>query len=204
VSAERQPVVTDDHINLDLLTGGDRTLELAGRRYPVRRELSVPMMRRLLTIEAELNEGLADDNGDERVQHATLQGYDEIMALIREKTPDAEDLDLDTRQVLVMLSWLAGDNSVADAIARALTAGVSGAKSAEELEDPEVDPTVEGEDAGLATPFDSSTHSTGLSSSSDDRTDGSLATGSSLEERLTVSPGGSSAATSSTPEHVTV
>lgn len=125
-------------------------------RFPIRGSLPVPTMTAFLRLETRINNALAqdDDQADEELEKTLGEAHDRIVGLIAERTPRAfrtvdveleEDgetktvrakpaLELAVDQILVLLSWLAGDTSVADAVARALTAGRSEAKTDDELE----------------------------------------------------------------------
>lgn len=128
-------------------------------RFPVRGSLPVATMTTFLRLETRINEALAaeDEEADRELEKTLEAAHDRIVALVAEKSLHAfrpTDLEIDngngeTRtvrakpllemgvdQILVILAWLAGDTSVADAVARALTAGKTGAvePSADELE----------------------------------------------------------------------
>jgi hypothetical protein len=143
------------------------------KRFPVRGSLPVPTMTAFLRLETRINNALALDYADEDEQaqrdrelEATMEeAHERILGLIIEKTPSAfrleqrevegetitvrPSIELDTSQILILLGWIAGDVSVADAIARGLTAGATGARTEAEIEG-------EGEEAADAAPFRSS------------------------------------------------
>jgi hypothetical protein len=172
--------------------------------------LSVPQMARLLRLEARIHTSMQaaeDDQDAVAVFEGSIgQAAEEVADILAENTPGLFDwidwpttngpvrgkrtLELNPEQLLTMLAWLSGGGSVADAIASALTAGASVAVDAPAETTPE---------DGL--PFGSSStgRSPSISSGSDESTDGSLATGLCREDLETVSPGASSARTSSTP-----
>lgn len=120
-------------------------------RFPIRGSLPVPMMTTFLRLETRINNALAadDETADRELEHAMDDAHRRIVGLIVEKTPSAlrqrtiehdgaekpvkPGIELDVSQILVTLSWLAGDVSVADAVARALTAGRSPARTEAEI-----------------------------------------------------------------------
>lgn len=123
-------------------------------RYPIRSQLPIPTMTSLLRLEARINEAMASDDdaeADGRLQEAITDAYRRIVSIIVERTPRAfreleteldgrkvmirPEIELDTTQILATLAWISGDNSVADAVARTVTAGRSTALNREELED---------------------------------------------------------------------
>jgi hypothetical protein len=143
---------TKRHLDLFALTPDDRTVSIAvrvattdeeGKRVlgPVEQrtwrfagELSVPTVIRLLRYEQRVNEaiGLPDEAESERACEVILQeAYEEIIGLARALNPIEPDIELELngQTLLILLGWLAGDVTVADAVIAAITAG----KSAEEL-----------------------------------------------------------------------
>lgn len=133
--------------------GGDETASLGPivkievTSFPVRESLPIPTMTSLLRLEAGINESLADT--DEEANRAVERGLDrahaKIVQIITDRSPGAFDereidgktcvgsLELDTAQILMALAWIAGDTSVADAVAKTLTAGRSSAQTIEEV-----------------------------------------------------------------------
>lgn len=116
-------------------------------RFPVRGSLPVPVMTSFLRLETRINNALAadDEEADQALERTMEEAHDRIVSLVAERSPGAfriremeaageEEgvtrqvrakpvLELAVDQILVILSWLAGDTSVADAVAKALTAG---------------------------------------------------------------------------------
>jgi hypothetical protein len=117
-------------------------------RFPIRSSLAIPMMTSLLRLEARINRALAseEDEADVALEKAMTAAHAKIVSIIIDRTPDAfkpaemegkrvqPTIELDVSQILVTLGWISGDLTVADAVAKALTSGKSGAKSEEELE----------------------------------------------------------------------
>lgn len=150
-------------------TTGDAVGRVA-ERFVVRGALPVPTMTAFLRLETRINNALAADEetADRELEQAMQEAHDRIVDLISERRPSALDprehthdertyqvrpvLELDTGQILATLSWLAGDVSVADAVARALTSGRSGA-----VEAPEDGAAADaaGVEAAASAPFDS-------------------------------------------------
>jgi hypothetical protein len=138
-------------------------------------------MTSLLRLETRINEALAKDDdvsADEELQKALTDAYGRIVSIIIERTPQAfrtldteldgeparirPQIELDTTQTLAVLAWISGDVSVADAVAKTVTAGRSKALTQEELveqaeeagEELELDPG--SDEASPAAPFPSS------------------------------------------------
>lgn len=123
------------------------------KRFLVRRQLSTPMMTTFLRLETRINDALSmeDAAADELLAKCLDEAHRRIVGLIIERTPGAfktvrmkkndeeavdcrPSIELDVSQILVALSWIAGDTSVADAVAKALTAGETAAQTAEQVE----------------------------------------------------------------------
>lgn len=112
-------------------------------RFGIRGSLPVPTMTAFLRLEARINEALAaDDTESGKLLESTMdEAHRRIVGLIVEKNPrafrdreieiDGEKvkvqpaIELDVSQILVLLAWIAGDTSIADAVTKALTAGRS-------------------------------------------------------------------------------
>lgn len=122
-------------------------------RFPIRGSLPVPMMTMFLRLETRINNALgADDkDADRELEEVMDEAHRRIVGLIVEQTPQAfrprevtiegetferakPGIELDVSQILVLLAWVAGDTSVADAVAKALSAGRSTARHEDELE----------------------------------------------------------------------
>ena len=117
-------------LDLDLIAPGDRTIAVtvdgARREFPIRGAMPIPKMIRLLRLETRINyayagQPLQEGGEPEELADVFQDMYDEILAVIRERTPDAPDLDLDENQALAILAYIAGDDSVAQAVTAALT-----------------------------------------------------------------------------------
>lgn len=209
---ETKPLVTDEELDLELLVTADRILrapvrnEQTGRaeyrRFPISSQLSIPSTIRLYKIETALNDALRVDDDDEAAD-ASLSALEraqrEIHKLILERTPDAPEPELDVQQALVLISWLSGSTTVADLIAKTLTAGYASSKTEEQLAAERAERNdAEPDDAEGGAPLHSTEPSPTLSSGSGGDADGDRAGGSSLEELATVSHGESFALSSST------
>jgi hypothetical protein len=112
---------------------------------------------------------------DRELEATMEEAHDRILGLIVEKTPSAfrleqrevddetvtvrPSIELDTSQILVLLGWIAGDISVADAIARGLTAGATGARSEAEIAAEAGAADGDAGEAAEAAPFGSSARS---------------------------------------------
>jgi len=116
-----------DVLDLDLLAPADRVLastvlvdgSRVRREFPVRGSLSVPEMVGLLRMETRINLSFAE--GDAAQMADVLEdAYGLVMRYVREKTPDAPDLDLDQDQTLAAIGFLSGDESASDAVAATL------------------------------------------------------------------------------------
>lgn len=117
-------------------------------RFPIRSSLAIPMMTSLLRLEARINGALASDeeDADRALEKGLTAAHAKIVSLIVDRTPAAftegemegkavrPSIELDVAQILVTLSWISGDLTVADAVAKALTGGRSASKTAEQLE----------------------------------------------------------------------
>ncbi|RDI73312.1 hypothetical protein Gocc_2912 [Gaiella occulta] len=155
-------------LDLDTIAPDDRKLMIthAGRRFelPIRGSMPIPQMIRLLRLETRLNLAFAGDS-DEALADVFQHVYDEIMSVVRERTPDCPDLEIDEQQALAILAFVAGDDTVAQAVTDAiaapdLPAGERVARDAGEVA------------ADGATPFASRTVSPTPSSGSDASTGG--------------------------------
>lgn len=119
--------------------------------FAVRGNLPIPMMTSLLRTEESINAALADveSQDEEHLSAAMRNAHDRIIGILFERNPAAlrprdvevEDrgtvrvkpsIELDPAQVLLFLSWVSGDLSIADLMARVLTAGRSGAIDADD------------------------------------------------------------------------
>lgn len=119
-------------LDLDLLVPEDRTINVtvAGERhsFPIRGSMPIPKMIRLLRLETRINLAYAGEpyrveEGEpvvEELADVFQDIYDEINAVVRERTPDAPDLELDENQAMAILGYIAGDESVAQAVTAAL------------------------------------------------------------------------------------
>lgn len=148
--AERdtQPIVTEEHLNLSMIAPATRTLTLSVRLgdgpradvdFAVRGRLDTDRMIDALQLETQINEALKTDDSEGliRALDAGNKYVRELLLELNEPETVPEKLHLDEQQTLMLLAWISGDVSVADAIARVITAGVTGALSEEELDDAE-------------------------------------------------------------------
>lgn len=105
-------------LNLSQLAGAERELEFGGVVYPIPGRLPVPTLLLLLDLEERYNNAAAG-RSDEDVIAVLKAAYTEVMRIIRGRTPDVPDLDLDDEQLLAAMAFIAGDDSVAQAFAAA-------------------------------------------------------------------------------------
>jgi hypothetical protein len=184
------PLVTDDELDLSLLVRSDRYLtveyreddKIKQRRLPVRGDADVDSYVRWVVLERRINEALdmpmttleEEEAAGDVVKKALEDALDEVHGLLRERTPDAPRPLMTVRQILLTLKWLAGDASVADAVAKAITAGAAVARERDGVTTPS-----DGNDDGGAdgekvadVPLASSSSSQRPSSGSDERTGG--------------------------------
>jgi hypothetical protein len=87
-------------------------------------------------MEQQINEAMESD--DEKLLLPALErASDAIRSVLAEFTRDVGPISLDESQILALLSWLAGDVSVAQRLARVLTAGEGTAKAESAVATPE-------------------------------------------------------------------
>lgn len=187
----------------------DRIVNRERMRVAIPGTLSVPQVAKFLRLETRTHQALADEvNGDEALEQTVGQAAREIADVIAELNPTLFDpvdvdtadgtvrarrrLELSAEQTLVTLAWLSGGGSVADEVAKALTAGAAAASDEPADDDG-------GTEGGAPFESPSSVPSSSISSGSDESTGGSPDTGFCREDLEPASPGGSSEATSSTP-----
>lgn len=147
---DTQPLVTEEHLNLSMIAPRTRRITLSVKLdgatrhrdvdYKIRGRLDTDRMVEFLQLETQINEALKVDSKAELLIEALDAGNTAVRELLLELNP-AETvpakLHLDEQQTLMTLAWISGDVTVADAIARVVTAGITGALSEEELEDAE-------------------------------------------------------------------
>lgn len=192
--------VTERSLDVRALVGDDRDLTLfvekQPRVFPVPDDLDVLTMARLLKLETDMNnvDETTDDFADRYVE--TLEkANDEIANIVLIRTPDAPALDpLGVKAIAGVLAWIAGDLSVADAVAKAITAGRSPAKDADGVATPDSSVPLDEAEARRdeSGPLASSRPSPTPSSGSDESTDGARSGGEDA-------PGERSASTLPTP-----
>jgi hypothetical protein len=114
---------------------GKRTLgPMERREFRFPGELPVPTIIRLLAYEERTKAAIAitDTRASELACQTIInEAYDDILNIARglnEIEPDVE-LDINAQQLLILLGWLAGNVTVAQAVIDAITAG----KTAEEI-----------------------------------------------------------------------
>jgi hypothetical protein len=177
--------LTFERLGLRAVANEDRMLELpvedGWREFPIPGGLSVPTMARLLLIEKRINDG---DTGD--LEKMFTDAVGEIMRIVRVRTPDASEPNMDefsVQRISAAIAWIAGDVSVAESFRSALTAGapvpspqelVATAHAASEETTADDDAHGHGEDPG---PLVSSELSSTRSSGSDEHTAGSQSGG---------------------------
>lgn len=127
-------------------------------RLPVRGSLTITQMARLLQLEQTVNAARAD--GDALIA-VCADVQTEIMRILRERTPDAPNIEFSLEEAMSVLGWLAGDTSATAAVVDAITPDEPAAAAAAE------EGTAPGPLAERST-----SSSPGLSSSSADGTDG--------------------------------
>jgi hypothetical protein len=187
VSDQPSQLVTADRLDLSLLAGGDREFALLvgaeARTYRVRRHLDVDRLVEFLDCETAINEALTADD-----EVALVKALERACGTVRDvllELPQDEEvpakLRLGHKEILMALAWLSGDVSVAEAWAKALTAGASGATDSPSERgadggdgDGDLGLAGEGGDDG---PLLSAKPSSRPSSGSDESTDGRPATG---------------------------
>jgi hypothetical protein len=205
----RVPLVTPAEFDLDLVAPATRFISLTvdtgeqgmqKMRFPMRGDLSIPEVARLRRIERTLEDATSQENGEAALLDAFEELHAMITTLVLEKTPDAPELKITYQQAMPLLSWLSGDASFADKIARTLTDGQTGAKTAEEASEGEAAVSADDVDAdGSGLPLVSRGLSQTASSGSDGSTGGGRAGGTRPAAPPTVSLGPSSGRTSETP-----
>lgn len=154
--------------------GPGQIVERTEQDFPIRSSLSIPTMTSLLRLETSINKALAEDDEEAEVglEKALARAHAKIVEIITDRSPGAfrarevgeqpgekaavGSLELDVSQILMTLAWLAGDTSVADAVARTLSAGRSPAKTEEELEADRVEAGDDDPEAESRTPLVSS------------------------------------------------
>lgn len=173
-------LTTHDSLDLHIVASSERMLELpvmgGWRKFPIPGDLSIPSLAKLLIIEQQIN-----DAEGEALEKAFEAARDEVMRIVRVRTPDAPDPDPDefgVKRISAAIAWIAGDVSVAESFRSALTAGAPVAEPGERVATPrdgtaeetvEREHTAGGEDPG---PLVSSELSSTRSSGSDEATDG--------------------------------
>lgn len=170
MATPEQPLVTRDELDLSLVSPAGRTLKLPvaiededgrvvrreTRAFRIRGRLDTDRMIEFLQLETTINEALAaTDEASHRELVAALDaGNQSIRNLLCELNDDVPlKLRLDEQQILATLAWISGDISVAEAIARVLTGGESGAQTEEELAAAKARGDAGGGAADAATPF---------------------------------------------------
>ncbi len=168
-------------LDLDLLAPPDRsiTVTVNGERktFSIRGSMPIPKMIRLLRLETRINLAYAgepvSEGGDvEELADVFQDIYDEIFNVIRERTPDAPEFDLDENQALAILGFIAGDDSVAQAVAVAIAAPEGEAGSEEGVTTSHVASSAAGVAEAGGTPLESTQPSQTPSSGSDESTGG--------------------------------
>jgi hypothetical protein len=113
-------------LDLDLLLRDDRTLTLTvdGDRlvFPLPGLPTVTEMILLMRRERELLDAFQAEDAD-AIETTAAAALDLIHDQICRLTPDAPRLELNTPQIITTFRFLAGDDSVADAVRRTLTGG---------------------------------------------------------------------------------
>jgi hypothetical protein len=118
-------LTTHDSLDLHIVASSERMLELpvvgGWRKFPIPGDLSIPSLAKLLIIEKEINDAEGED-----LERAFESARDEVMRIVRVRTPDAPDPDPDefgVKRISAAIAWIAGDVSVAESFRSALTAG---------------------------------------------------------------------------------
>lgn len=132
-------LTTHDNLDLHIVASSERMLELpvAGgewRKFPIPGDLSIPSLAKLLIIEGQIN----DAEGEE-LERAFEAARDEVMRIVRVRTPDAPDPDPDefgVKRISAAIAWIAGDVSVAESFRSALTAGAPAPEPGEAVATP--------------------------------------------------------------------
>lgn len=112
-------------IKVSSFRGEDIEVEFPdGTVYPIRGDLPMDLVVLLSELDEEGQE--ADESGEKEdfdAWFARAKGL--IMDLIREKTPDAPEMNLSPQEVLGLAGAIVGGESVGQAIADALNAGLA-------------------------------------------------------------------------------
>ena len=170
-------------LDLDLLVPEERalTLTVGGERraFPVAGSVSLLQMVAMLRAERRLRQALDTGDDSDEIEASAEAALDLLTLIVRERTPDAPALDVDVRQLLLTFRYLAGDDSVADAVAHVLTDGEP-AQTADELERESRDP--------LASMKPSPEPSSGSESSEDGTPNGGERAAGELSEPSSLSP----------------
>lgn len=204
--ADPAPLVTAAEFDLDLVAPATRHISLTvdtgegmqKMRFPVRGDLSIPEVARLRRIERTMEDTTGEDDTTQLLD-AFEDLHELISALVREKNPDAPELKITYQQAMPLLSWLAGDATVADMIARTLTDGQTSSLTAEEASAEEHDSAEGGGADGSGAPFPSNEPSPTPLSGSAGSTGGGPAGGLRPAAPPVVSLGASSERTSEKP-----
>lgn len=192
-----KPPATYERLDVTAIAANDRMIVLplvdGERELPIPGDISIPTMARLLILERRID----TEADSEALVKVFEDAASEILRLVRVRTPDAPEINMDAfgvKRIMGALSWLAGDASVAESFRDTLTLGAPELTSGEPVTtahaaSDEDGADVHGEDPGPLVSSDSSaTHSSG----SDSRTDGDRSGGESAA-------GERSASTSLTP-----
>jgi hypothetical protein len=118
--------VNQDRLDVAAIAAVERVLRLptveGWREFSIPSDLSIPVFARLLIIERKINEAEA-----ESLEAVMNDALNEIMRVVRVRTPDAPAVDMDEfgiRRIGAAISWIAGDVSVAESLRSALTDGL--------------------------------------------------------------------------------
>lgn len=135
---EPTPAATPRDLDLDLLVPDSRTLSLTvdGQRvsYAIPGLPTIPKMVELMRRERALLDAFAAEDPD-LIETTAADAAVTVMGEIRLLNPDVPDIEMNVPQLLTAFRFIAGDNSVSDAVARGLSSSDAPARTHEEVEE---------------------------------------------------------------------
>jgi hypothetical protein len=94
------------------------------REIRVRGRLTIDEIGRLYELEQEIRAGVVASATDPAALREPLeQAYEQVMMIFSEQNPGLPRIPLDVEQTMRVMAWLAGADSVGDAVDEALRAG---------------------------------------------------------------------------------
>lgn len=126
-------------LDLDLLVPDGRTITITvdgeRRTFPLAGLPTLEEMIELMRRERALLDAFSSEDA-EAIEQEVPRSLETVHKLICKLTPDAPEIsafELNTPQLLTMIRFLGGDDSVAEAVSRVLTGGEPKQLTAEEL-----------------------------------------------------------------------